>query len=190
MIKLTDILMEVSDKFSQEVIDLVNNNFKRHDGQEWRGDFFEKVKSNPNFVVIPSSQMGRTYTGDPNRCETNTFSYIKNKLSISTWEKYYDGKTSNSRYEPTPQDMVERSKKHYFPVAGYQVTEHGGLVEHWWVYDKGDNEHMETCPFHPTELFAYIGVINYDIQDEIMEADHVFDVDFFRSGNPYSMYFK
>ena len=187
MIRLVDILREVAGNFKQDTLDLINANFKRYDasrGKPWRGEMFSKVKNNPNFVVIPSREMGKTHRGDANRCETNTFNYIKRKLDVNTWSRYKDDPDNS------PEEMVEYLKGRYFPVAGYQVTEGGGLVEHWWVYDKHDDKHMETCPFDPNELHAYVGFINYDIQDDIIQSDHVFDVDFFKGGNPYYWYFK
>jgi len=185
--KLMEILRSINEgSFSKEEMDIIDKietaYSKRFPGEE----FLYKAKKNPNFVVIPSHKMGKVYGGKPNKCETNTFNYLHNMFQLDHWE--------STEYPPYAKlgskDMVEYAKGKYFPVGGYQVTFSGWLVEHWWIYDKSDNQHKETCPFDPKELLGYIGVINYDINDEIAKENYVFDVDFFRGGNPYVKYFK
>tara|TARA_R110000822_G_scaffold128195_37_gene264002 strand:- start:3525 stop:4055 length:531 start_codon:yes stop_codon:yes gene_type:complete len=175
--KLKEIYEDIkSSSAEQEIIDTIESAYRKRFPDK---EFLYKVKKHKDFVIIPSNQMGKLSGGEKNRCETNTFNHLHRKFQESSW-----GNSDN------PQRMVDFSMHTYYPVAGYQVTKSGWLIEHWWVYDKSDNEHMETCPFDPTDLLGYIGIINYDINDDIRDSEHVFDVDFFKGGNPYHRYFK
>jgi hypothetical protein len=161
-VKLFEILTEIFNSEEQKIIDAVNMKYKDRDDT-----ILAKASTNPNFVVIPSRKMQNSHTGKPNKCETNTWEYIKDIITKT----------------PDIKDKI-------FPVAGYQVTYGGSLVEHWWIYNKILDQHYETCPFLPSELLGYIGIINYDINDDIVNSSEVWDIDFFKGGNPYTWYFK
>jgi len=162
--KLSKILLEINASERQGIIDTVNAYFKKYHDID---GMLDKISREPTFVVVPSYQMKNSHTGDANKCETNTYEYVKNAILKN----------------PDNKDII-------FPISGFQVTPSGFLVEHWWVYNKLLNQHYETCPFKPTELLGYVGVINYDINDEIEKSDIVWDIEFFKGGNSYSKYFK
>lgn len=130
-----------------------------------RDNLFEKVKNNPNFVFILGADIIFEKCGNPNRCETNTYDYIKTKL--------------------------ENGESNYYPVGGF-LFEGKSLfpIEHWWVFDKKNNKHIEVTPFVGDRPRCYAGIINYDINDEILKSKIIWDVDFFKGGNVYHWYFK
>lgn len=130
-----------------------------------RDNLLEKVKDNPNFVFILGVDMNFNRCGNPNKCETNTYDYIKAKL--------------------------ERGESNYYPVGGF-LFEVKSLfpIEHWWVYDKENDKHIEVTPFIGESPWCYAGIINYNINDEILNSKKIWDIDFFKGGNLYSWYFK
>ena len=125
-------------------------------------EFLDKVKSHPNFVVLQAYEVDRYPIGKPNQCEQNTLDFIKRRLEY---------------------------KDNVFPVGGYLLAgDNLHPVEHYWVYDKSDNEFLEVTPVRYVK--GYIGIINYDINDSIKNAINYWDVDFFKGGHVYSKYFK
>lgn len=131
-----------------------------------RDNLLDKGSRNDNFVFVLGVDVKNNPCGDPNRCETNTYEFIKEKLS--------------------------KGKTNYYPVGGFFFSPKSlWPVEHWWVYDSTTNEHIEITPFGGSERpWAYGGIINYEINDDILNSRNVYDVDFFRGGNVYSWYFK
>lgn len=88
-------------------------------------------------------------TSRPNACETNAFNYI-----------------------------YERPEEDLYPVKGY-AFERSFPVEHWWVYDKKHNIHLDPTP--GAENFnRYVGIIGFE---EKVDTKNPFDSDFFRGGN-------
>jgi hypothetical protein len=63
-------------------------------------------------------------------------------------------------------------------------------VEHWWVYDLKSKKHIEITPLEGEKFRCYAGIINDEIQSEIIQAKNFYDVDFFRGGNVKHIYFK
>lgn len=130
-----------------------------------RDDLLLKVQTNPNFNFVLGVDMEFIIYGKPNKCETNVYTFIKEKLS--------DG------------------EKNYFPVGGFYFTSQTLFpVEHWWVYDSATKSHIEITPLGNEKPWCYGGVINFEINAEILNSNQVFDVDFFKGGNVYSRYFK
>lgn len=131
-----------------------------------RGGLLTKVIDNPNFVYsLPKNVLNTDY-GQPNRCETNVYNFIKNKLQV--------GETN------------------FYPVGGFIFEGTTYMpIEHWWVYDVNSNKHIDVTPTHPdAQVRFYAGVINKDIQDEIANTKNFYDVDFFKGGNVENWYFK
>ncbi len=125
--------------------------------------FFDKAKQNSNFVMLEPNQV-HFYpfsAAKPNKCETNVFLFCK-----------------------------ERGP-HMCPVGGY-LFERDNPIEHWWVYDSILDQFLEVTPSNgpKSDITGYAGIIERNLGEEIKNAKNVFDVDFFRSGNVYSRYFK
>lgn len=130
-------------------------------------DLLIKAVNNSNFVFLLTDEMNNMdYFGDYNKCETNVFNFIKSKL----------------------QDGYNQ----YFPVGGFLHSLRNNLhpVEHYWVYDKKLNKHIEVTPISGSEPTCYSGIINFDINNQILKAKNHYDVDFFKGGNVYFHYFK
>jgi len=128
-------------------------------------DLLIKGAKNHNFVFILGNKIKKLNHGESNKCETNTFNFVKEKLM--------------------------NGEDYFYPVGGFGF-EGKSLwpVEHWWVYNKQDNTFLEVTPLHGEGFRCYAGIINSDIQDEIKKAGYVFDVDFFKGGNVQQWYFK
>jgi hypothetical protein len=125
-----------------------------------------KVKNNPNFVFLMGNELDYNECGTRNKCETNVYDFIKEKL-----ENGYD---------------------YYYPVGGFLFEGESFFpIDHWWVYNKKTNAHIEITPLGGvSKPLCYAGVINYDINDKIMKSNKVWDIDFFRLGNVYYDYFR
>lgn len=115
------------------------------------------VESATNNVFILNKDMKHTNDGQPNRCETNSYEYVK-------------GKSLNG-------------EGNYYPVAGFMfVNQSLHPIEHWWVYDKTANSFIDPTPMEGKPPICYAGVINFNINDEIAQSNQVFDINFFKSG--------
>jgi hypothetical protein len=156
--KLRQYLNETIDK--QLYLNAYSNRINKE-----RDGLLLKVANNPNFVFILGIDMEYQKCGDPNKCETNTYNFIKTKL--------------------------EEGESHYYPVGGF-LFESKQLfpIEHWWVYNQKTNQHIEVTPSMGEKPWCYAGVINFDINQEIINSNKIWDVDFFKGGNVYSWYFK
>jgi len=154
---LFDAYNDISDNdYKNAYIKKINTNFN---------NLLLKVSNNPNFAFILGKNMKFEDYGESNRCETNTFNYIKEKL--------INGETN------------------YLPVGGFFFTPQSLTpVEHWWVFNSETNQHIEVSPMDKEKPWAYGGIINKDINENILKAENVFDVDFFKGGNVYHWYFK
>ena len=124
-----------------------------------------KGSKNDNYSFILGNKLKKITGGTPNKCETNTFNFIKDKLM--------------------------NGEDYFYPVGGFGF-EGKSLwpVEHWWVYDKQNKAFLEVTPLHGEDFRCYAGIINMDIQEDIKKAGNVFDVDFFKGGNVQQRYFK
>lgn len=132
---------------------------------EKRGDLITKGEKSDHFHFLLNEEVKKENYGVPNKCETNTFNYIKDKL--------------------------EDGKNNFFPVGGFGFDGPNlWPVEHWWVYDKSNDKFIEVTPLQGDPFRCYAGVINFDINEEIKEAEHFYDVDFFKGGHVQHTYFK
>lgn len=123
---------------------------------------FTKTLTDPKFsIIMPNEIVVSPQQGcEPNQCETNAWLVVKKNPEI------------------------------YYPVGGF-IIERTTPIEHWWVYDIKQNKHVDVTPLHPmSEISGYIGVINTEINNDIIESNKFYDVDFFKGGNPYFWYFK
>ena len=127
-----------------------------------RSDLLVKASLNPNFVFVLGKNMKHTSFGKQGYCETNVYKFIKEKL--------------------------RNGENNFFPVGGF-LFENFFPIEHWWVYDNNSNTHIEVTPIEGNPIPCYAGIINFNINDEILNSDNVFDVEFFKGGNVYHQYF-
>lgn len=163
-------IKETIDKILSESIAEINSEQKQdyyNQINQKYDDLLVKAVNNPNFVFILNNEMeNKDYIGDYNKCETNVFNFIKTKL--------------------------KEGCNQYFPVGGFVHIEKHNLkpIEHYWVYDKKSNKHIEITPITGFEPTCYSGIINFDINSEILKARNYYDVDFFKGGSVYFKYFK
>ena len=130
-----------------------------------RDGFLNEVSNNPNFFFLITKDFDEQKCGSPNKCETNVYDFIKEKM--------------------------KKGEDYYFPVGGFMFTcEILTPIEHWWVYNKKTDSHIEITPMEGDRPCCYAGVVNYKINDKILNSNIIWDVDFFKSGNVYSAYFK
>ncbi len=123
-----------------------------------------KASNDPNYIQLLAVDIIKKPIGQPNKCETNVFNFIKENLN--------------------------NNKTNYHPVGGY-LFENKSLfpVEHWWVYDADADKCIEITSGEGDVRF-YAGIINYELHDEIRNATYFHDIDFFKGGNVYYEYFK
>lgn len=128
--------------------------------------FLSNNFKNPNFELRLVSEGGVKFVdfdkGERNKCETNTFSFVK--------------------------AMVEANDHRYYPVSGWAFMKSTTYFEHFWVYDAVNDMFIDVTPLEGEHPYAYGGVINKMINDDIMNADSVFDVSFFRGKTTSSLY--
>lgn len=152
-LKLKNILIENS---KDDLIQQINS---KNNG------LLEKVILNPNFMFSLGSDVEYDICGNPNKCETNVFNFIKDKISKGDFRHY--------------------------PVGGFIFeNENFNPIEHWWIYDDRVKDFVEISPILKSKPICYAGIVNKNIQQEIKNSNNVFDVDFFKGGNVYSKYFK
>jgi hypothetical protein len=125
-----------------------------------------KGEKNSEFYFILGKNMVYNSIGAKNKCETNVFEFIKNSLKSGV-EKYY-------------------------PVGGFAFEGKSLFpIEHWWVYDSDAKKFIEITPMEgPEPPRCYAGIVNKNIQEEILNARYFYDVDFFKGGNVQKFYFK
>jgi hypothetical protein len=124
-----------------------------------------KGERNSGYRFILGNKIVRMTYGYPNKCETNAFNFVKEKLS--------------------------NGEDNFYPVSGYGFEGKNLFpVEHWWVYDKNNDTFLEVTPLIDGGFRCYAGIINGDIQSDIASARNFYDVDFFKGGNAHYNYFK
>lgn len=150
------LLREGLKSLSEENLKDFYNRFKQ---TNFNSNFIEQHFKNPNFELRLVSEGGVKFVnfdeGERNKCETNSFKFIKS--------------------------MVKLNDHRYYPVSGWAFMESTTYFEHFWVYDAVNNMFMDISPLIGDKPYAYGGVINKNINDEIMNAEKVFDVSFFKS---------
>jgi hypothetical protein len=127
---------------------------------------YEKAKEK-GFVLVPVDDVDYRpglYGSKEGKCETNVF------------------------------NLVKSDPERYFPVGGYMIQHESSIVEHWWVFDKVKNTHVEITPMGSDRkdwLTGYWGIVNKDINDEISSADNFYDgPDFLKGGHVWYKYLK
>lgn len=121
--------------------------------------FKDFIPNDPRVVVLDADEVDTisVESSKSNQCETNVYKYIKSS-----------------------------DKDRYFPVGGYFVTRSDSLGEHWWVYDAENDRHFDITPDEEGVpegyIKAYIGLVNFDINDDIANSDTVWDVEFLKGG--------
>jgi hypothetical protein len=141
-------------------------------------DRFEEENANPNFLKNhfknPNFRLELTQDGNvktkqyscalPNKCEANTFNFIK--------------------------DMVKSNNHRYYPVSGWAFLDSTTYFEHFWVYDAMNDLFLDITPMGNKLPYAYGGVINFNINDKILNADKYSEVDFLLGKTGQSLYKK
>ena len=154
----------IFDAFNDVTDDEFKNAYIKRINSEYN-NFLEKVSTNPNFAFVLRKNVTIEDYGDKNRCATNTFRYVKEKLM--------NGETN------------------YFPVGGYFfMAKSLSPIEHWWVYNSNTNQHIEVTPMDGDRPWAYGGIIEKSINDDILKVNNVFDIEFFKGGYIYYNYLK
>jgi hypothetical protein len=151
------------------------NNFSKETVEEFISRF-EKENRNPNFLINhfknPNFRLELTHDGNvktkgyncalPNKCEANTFNFIK--------------------------DMVKLNNHRYYPVSGWAFLDSTSYFEHFWVYDSMSDSFLDVTPMGNNIPYAYGGVVNFDINDEILNAEKYSDIDFLLGKAGHSLY--
>lgn len=143
--------------------------YNRFEGKNVNPDFLKNSFKNPDFELRMTHDGGvKQYDcsiSDYNKCETNTFRFLKNQL----------------------QHGVER----YYPVSGWAFLPSTTYFEHFWVYDEVTDLFLEITPFKDGKLaYAYGGVINKNVNNDILNANSFSDIDFLRGKTGSSLYQK
>jgi hypothetical protein len=155
---ITEVITEVVEKddYKNAYINRINNEY---------GGLLTKAVNYDEFEFILGVDMKYILYGQPNKCEQNSYSFVKEKLS--------------------------EGQNNYFPVGGYLFAPKSlHPVEHWWVYDENMNQHIDVSPMDEKKPWAYAGIINTEINNQILNSKIVWDIDFFKGGSVYFKYFK
>lgn len=139
---------------------------------------FHNENSNPKFLEnhlkVPNFRLELTHDGNvkqkkyhcslPNKCETNTFIFIK--------------------------DMVTLNNHRFYPVSGWAFLESTVYYEHFWVYDAAEDIFLDVSPMGNDIPYAYGGVINFKINDDILNAEKYNEIPFLLGKVGHSLYHK
>jgi hypothetical protein len=128
-----------------------------------RNDLLVNVSKQPKYKLLFNQDITYKPIGNKNKCETNVYLFIKEKLS--------------------------KGMHHFYPMGGYMFVGNFTPIEHWWIYDQKNNEYLEITPIGSETAKCYAGIINFDIQNDILNSNNVFDVNFFKGGHVYRHYF-
>ncbi len=128
-------------------------------------DFLKNNFRNPDFELRLVSEGGvkQIRYGRPNKCETNVFEFIQNAM--------------------------ESGNRQYYPVSGWAFMESTSYFEHFWVYDDVEDMFLDVTPVG-SGIIAYGGVVNKEINDDILNAKNFFDIDFLKGKAGSSLYSK
>jgi hypothetical protein len=128
-------------------------------------NLLDKGERNQNYLFLLGKDVVYNPIGQPNKCETNVFNFIRESLL--------------------------KGNDSYYPVGGFGFD--GRTLfpfEHWWIFDTVSNKSIEITPMSGEKPRCYAGVINKDIQNEITKVNSIWDIDFFKGGNVQNNYFK
>lgn len=148
-------------------VESVRSFYNRFKEKNTNPEFLENSFKNPDFELRLSSNSGvklKEYRySQPNRCETNTFMFIK--------------------------EMMLKGIFRYYPVSGWAFMETTTYFEHFWVYDEVTNLFLDVSPLQDDKLmYAYGGVINRNINDEIKNANSFSDIEFLKGKSHNSLF--
>lgn len=143
----------------------VEDFYHRHNDLRQGNEFLSQCFKNPKFEFRLAHNGGVIHYDNPigmfNKCETNTFNFIKNRL--------------------------ENDDGRFYPVAGFAFTETTGHFEHFWVYDEVRDLFIEVTPFIGGDKlsYGYGGIINKNINQDILNAKTYQDIDFLKGKTHY-----
>lgn len=129
-------------------------------------EFLNNSFKNPDFELRVVSEGGvkkSDFRGLPNKCETNTFDFIK--------------------------QYAKAGSTRFYPVSGWVFLESTTFFEHFWVYDDMEDLFLEVTPVGDG-IVAYGGVINKTINGDIAKADNFYDIEFLKGKHHTSLYSK
>jgi hypothetical protein len=142
--------------------------YKRFKIKNPNSDFLENNFRNPNFrlelVHDGNVKIKKYHCSLPNRCETNTFNFIK--------------------------DMVTLNNHRYYPVSGWAFLDSTSYFEHFWVYDAIEDIFIDVTPMGDDLPYAYGGVINFKINNDIKNAKEFNEIPFLLGKVSFSLYHK
>jgi hypothetical protein len=158
--------------------------------------FANMLKRIPNIQMIYPEQMERSYGGQPNQCENNSFTYCKrrNQPLYSSFEDYCqkhnirpEGYVGNM-YKEFYAEYVEEHKAENgrFKIVLGHLFERGYPLEHWWVYDSKEKQFIEATPVwrhSESDVWFYIGCIIEDTSS-IESGQKWFDFTPWKQGHP------
>lgn len=102
-----------------------------------------------NIQIIDGNNMNYMKMYPQGSCETNVFDFIK---SLEDYELNI-----------------------FYPVSGIFLY-NGIFVDHYWIYNKPRNQHIEISMKNKPDL--YIGLINFNINNEIKSANKINEIPF------------
>jgi hypothetical protein len=62
--------------------------------------------------------------------------------------------------------------------------------EHFWIYDKVEDMFIDVTPMTGEKPYAYGGVVNYNLNQDILNADKFSDIEFLKGKHHTSLYSK
>lgn len=170
--------MNISDIINKTILQYLNEEKTSKETIEGFIDRFKLENNNPKFLEnhlkIPNFRLELTHDNNvkikkynralPNKCETNTFNFIK--------------------------DMVKINNHRYYPVSGWAFLESTTYFEHFWVYDGIEDNFLDITPMGKELPYAYGGVINFNINDDILNAEQYNEIPFLLGKVGHSLYSK
>jgi hypothetical protein len=142
--------------------------YNRFNKENPHPEFLQKSFKNPSFQLRLTHEGGvkikTSYECEHNRCERNTFNVLKK--------------------------LIKDGSNRYFPVSGWAFLKSTSFFEHFWIYDKLEDVFVDVTPMTGGYPYAYGGVINFDINQEIMDAEVFSDVKFLLGKHGTSLYHK
>lgn len=147
---------------NKETLEEFYNRFKK---QNINPDFLINNFKNPDFILKLTHdgdvKTKKYYKSESNKCETNVFNFIK--------------------------DAMEKNIHHYYPVSGWAFLESTTYYEHFWIYDDMNDEFIDITITSDLP-YAYGGVINKNINTEILNANKYNEINFLLGKTGNSLY--
>lgn len=163
-------MLKAIDHILKEYFDFSENNLEKEYIRKINDKYnnlIAKAEVHNNFSFLLAKNINNLECGQENKCETNSFDFVKQKM--------------------------ENGEDYYYPVGGYYFWFSSFTpIEHWWIYDAKNKKHLEISPLgaNKKNIMCYAGIINYSIQKDISKAKSPFEIDFFKGGHVHNNYFK